>query len=35
MDLNSGENIASPNVHMKALLETAGDKRTQVEGILS
>ena len=33
--LNTGRIIAPSNIHTKALLEPAGDKQAQVEGIQS
>ena len=35
MELDAGEIPAYSNVHTKAPLEPAGDKRTQVDGKLS
>ena len=34
-ELNAGGILASYNVHTKAPLEPSGEKKTQVEGILS
>ena len=35
MELKPGGIIVSSNIHTKALLEPAGDKQAQVEGIQS